>query len=148
MLVGGVEVGCYGNLTCAALARSSYLNGYLMTVTRQVDNIQGSDDTLADTLALTKEEAEKIYNEIRVEPLVSLMADAIFSGLSRESDKDHETLANKGREMDFISVRKNNVTMTAASNALAKIGIKVSVSTLRRDSQRPVDEPMPMRGPP
>ena len=36
--------------------------------------------------------------------------------------------------------------MTVASNALVKIGIKGSVSTLCRDSQRPEDAPMLMHG--
>ena len=33
-------------------------------------------------------------------------------------------------------------------NPFAKISIKVSVSTLSRDSQRPEDVPLPMSGPP
>ena len=40
------------------------------------------------------------------------------------------------------------LNLTAASNELSKIGIKVSVSTVRRDSQRPVNAPLTTRGPP
>ena len=74
--------------------------------------------------------------------------DAIFADLSRESDKNCVTLEKKGFEMAHSAVAKNNITPTAASNPLAKIGIKVNVSTLRRDSQRPADAPLPMHGPP
>ena len=49
--------------------------------------------------------------------------------------------------MDGSSVAKNTVTLTAASNSLENFGIKVSVSTLRQDSQRPADVPLPTLGP-
>ena len=61
MLIGGNEVGLYGKLTCSDLARAFVLKGILTPVTRQVENIRGNNDTLAATLALAKEEAEKIY---------------------------------------------------------------------------------------
>ena len=59
MLIGVIKIGCYGKLTRAALSRSLVLNGSLTEVTRQMENIRGNDDTLAATLALTEEEAEK-----------------------------------------------------------------------------------------
>ena len=68
MIIGGIEVGHYGKITCGALARSFGLNGSITSVTLQVKNIQGTDENLAATLALTEEKAEKNYNEIRVEP--------------------------------------------------------------------------------
>ena len=75
-----------------------------------------------------------------------MRADEIFADLSRESDKNRATLSNKGHEMARSAVSNKNVTPTAALNNIAKIGTKVSVSTLLRDSQRPVDAPLPTRG--
>ena len=77
-----------------------------------------------------------------------LSVDAIFSGMSRDSDKNRATLAKKGREMDRSAVTNKIVTPTAASDSLANISIKVSVSTLCRDSQKPEDTPLPTCGPP
>ena len=65
-----------------------------------------------------------------------LRADAIFADLSRELDKNSATISNKGLEMARNAVSNKIVTLTAASNNLAKIGIKVSVSKLCRYSQR------------
>ena len=48
--------------------------------------------------------------------------------------------------MDCNAVSNKIVTMTVASNSLAKIGIKMSVSTLCRYSQRPADTPLPTSG--
>ena len=143
MLFGGIEVGRYGKLTCAALARAFILNVSLTVVTRQVKNIIGNNDTLSATLTLTKEEVENIYNEIRVELFGPLRADVIFADLSRESDKNHATLANKGRDMARGIVTNKIVTLIAASNSNAKIGIRVSVSNLRQYSQGPADTPLP-----
>ena len=50
--------------------------------------------------------------------------------------------------MDHIAVANKTVTPNAVSDALAKNGIKVIVSTLHWDSQRPADAPLPTRGPP
>ena len=83
-----------------------------------------------------------------VELLRPLREDAIFSDLSRELYNHFATLLKKGLDMDGSSVAKNTVTLTAASNSLENFGIKVSVSTLRQDSQRPADAPLPMCGPP
>ena len=66
MLIGGIEAGRYGNLTRDALARAFGLNGSLTTFKCQMEKIRRNDDTLATTIALTKEEAEKNYNEIWV----------------------------------------------------------------------------------
>ena len=86
-----------------------------------MENIRGNYDTFAATLAITEEEAYFfIYNEIRVELLRPLRADSIFADMSRESDKNFSTLANKGREMDCIAVSNKTVTTTADSNALVK----------------------------
>ena len=46
------------------------------------------------------------------------------------------------------AVANKIVTPTVSSNALETNGIKVSVSTLRQDSQRPADATLPMCGPP
>ena len=54
MLIGGIEVGFYDKLTRAALDREFGLKGIITAVTLQVDKIQGNNDTLAVTLALTK----------------------------------------------------------------------------------------------
>ena len=75
-----------------------------------------------------------------MEPLGPLRVDAIFADLSRELDKNSATLAEKGREMACSAVANKVVTPSFASNALAKIGIKVRVSILRRDFQRPADD--------
>ena len=80
--------------------------------------------------------------------MVPLGADAIFADMSRESDENCATLAEKVREMDRSEVVKKNVTPTEASNDLSNNGSKVSVSTLRQDSQRPADAPLPTRGTP
>ena len=56
ILIGVIEVGRYGKLTRSSLAKAFGLNEILASVTFQVDNIQGNYDTLAATLALTKEE--------------------------------------------------------------------------------------------
>ena len=79
--------------------------------------------------------------------MVPLGADAIFADMSRESDENCATLAEKVREMDRSEVVKKNVTPTEASNDLSNNGSKVSVSTLRQDSQRPADAPLTMCGP-
>ena len=50
--------------------------------------------------------------------------------------------------MDRSALANKIVTPTAASNSLAKIGINVSVSTLRRVSQSTEDAPLPTRGTP
>ena len=50
--------------------------------------------------------------------------------------------------MNLSTVTNKTLTPTAASNPLEKIGIKVSVSTLHQDSQRPENAPLPTRGPP
>ena len=62
------------------------------------------------------------------------MVDEIFADLSKYLDKNCGNIANKGREMACSEVANKIFTPTAASNFLAKIGIKVSVSTLHRDS--------------
>ena len=59
MLIGGIEVGPYGELTCAALARALGLNGSLTEITHKAENIRGENDTISGTLAITEEEAEK-----------------------------------------------------------------------------------------
>ena len=123
MLIGGIEVGRYSKITRAALAIAFGLNGSLKEFIRQVENIRGNNDNLDATLALTKEEVENIYNEIRVELLGLLRADVIFSDMSRDPDKNCATLEKKGRDMACSSVSKNIVTKTAASNDLEKIGI-------------------------
>ena len=58
MLIGGIEVGRYRNITLSALARALGLNGSLTEVTRQVENIQGKNDILSATFALIEEEEE------------------------------------------------------------------------------------------
>ena len=50
-----------------------------------------------------------------------LRADAIFDDLSRELDKNSATISNKGLEMARNAVSNKIVTLTAASNALAKL---------------------------
>ena len=77
-----------------------------------------------------------------------LREDVIFTCLSRELDNNCATLSKKGYDMDRSAVANKTVTPTAASNFLTNIGIKVSVSTLCHSSQRPVDAPLPMHGPP
>ena len=52
--------------------------------------------------------------------------DAIFAGLSMESDNNSATIANKVLDMAQSAVSKNTATLNAASNSLAKNGIKVS----------------------
>ena len=74
--------------------------------------------------------------------------DSIFSGMSRELDNNHATLAKKGRYMAHSAVANKTITPNAASNALAKMSIKVSVLTLRQDSQKPADAPLPVPVPP
>ena len=69
MLIGRIEVGRYGKLTRFALAISFGSKGSPTSVTCHVENILGNNDTLAATLALTKEEEENNYNEFWVEPL-------------------------------------------------------------------------------
>ena len=76
-----------------------------------------------------------------------LRADAIFADLSREWDNNHANIEKKGCDMDCSAAANKTVTLTAASNALAKIGIKFSVSTLYQDIQRPVNAPLPISGP-
>ena len=113
-----------------------------------MENIRGNNNTLAATIALTEEETEKqLYREIWVEPLGPLREDAIFDYVSKELYNNCTTPAEKVREMARSAVAKNTLTHTAASNSLAKIGIKVSVSILCRDIQRPSDAPLSMRGP-
>ena len=73
---------------------------------------------------------------------------AIFADLSRDLGKNRATIAKKGREMDRSALANKIVTPTAASNPLAKIGINVSVSTLRRVSQSTEESTLPTRGPP
>ena len=60
MIIGGTKVGRYGKITRDALSRAFGLNGSLTEFTCQMEKIQENDDTLAATLALTEEEAEKI----------------------------------------------------------------------------------------
>ena len=74
--------------------------------------------------------------------------DAIISDLSRDSDENCATLAKKVLEMARSAVANKTTNPSATSNDLAKVGIKVSVSTLRQDSQRPVDTPLTKNGPP
>ena len=57
--IGGIGVGRYGTLTCAALDRAFGLKGILTSVTREVEKIRGENDILAATLAITEEEVEK-----------------------------------------------------------------------------------------
>ena len=52
-----------------------------------------------------------------------------------------------GHELSQSVVANYTFTLNAASNSLENFGIKVSVSTIRRDSQRPVDAPLPKSGP-
>ena len=59
MIIGGIKVGHYDNLTRDSLARAFVLNRSLTVVTRQMEKIWGNDDTLDAILALTEEEAEK-----------------------------------------------------------------------------------------
>ena len=77
-----------------------------------------------------------------------LRADTIFSDLSKELDKNRATLAKKVSEMARRVVANKTGTTNLHSNALANIGIKVSVSTLCRDSQRPANSPLPTHGTP
>ena len=60
MLIGGIKVGRYGKIIRSALASSFCFYGSLTAVTRQVEKILGNNDTLAATLALSEEEAEKL----------------------------------------------------------------------------------------
>ena len=64
-------------------------------------------------------------NEIRVDPLGLLRADTIFADMSRESDNNLSTIAKKGREMARSAAANKTINLTADSNTLAKIGIKV-----------------------
>ena len=82
-----------------------------------------------------------------MEPLGPLREDEIFADMSRESDKNCATIANKGCEMAHSAVDNNTITPTSASNALANFFIKVSVSKIRPDSQRPSDAPLTTLGP-
>ena len=50
MLIGVIEVGCYGKITCSALARALGFNGSVTAVTLKVENILGNDDTFYATL--------------------------------------------------------------------------------------------------
>ena len=59
MIIGGIKVGRYRKITRDALSRAFGFNGSLTEVTCQVEKIRDNDDTLAATLALTEEEAEK-----------------------------------------------------------------------------------------
>ena len=81
-----------------------------------------------------------------MDPLGPLRGDAILSDISRDSDNNCATLAKNERDMDRTAVSKNTFTPTVASNYLAKIGIKLIVSTLHQYSQRPVDASLPTRG--
>ena len=120
----------------SALARALVLNGSLTSVTCQVENIRGDDDTLAATLALAEEDSEKqLHHDIWVDPLEPLRADAIFDGMSRELDKNRATLAKKGCNMTHSAVANKTLPLTVASKSLAKIGINVSVSTPSRQSE-------------
>ena len=71
--------------------------------------------------SLKKRHKKYIYHEIRVEPLVTLRVDAIFSYLSREFDDNRATLANNGNEMALSAVANKTLTQTAASNDLEKL---------------------------
>ena len=81
-----------------------------------------------------------------MEPFVPWRADAIFDDLSRESDKNCATFSKNVRDMARRAFTNKTCTPTAASNYIAKIGIKVNVSTLCRDSQRPENAPLPTCG--
>ena len=48
--------------------------------------------------------------------------------------------------MSHSAVSNKTLNFTVASNALSKIGIKVSVLILLQDSQMPVGAPLPMHG--
>ena len=50
----------------------------------------------------------------------------MVSDIASYSDKNHATLENKGRDMAHSVVAKKTLTLTAASNSHAKIGIKVT----------------------
>ena len=54
VLIGGIKVGCYVNLTLDTLDIALGLNVSLTAVTYLVENIRGKDDTLAATIALTE----------------------------------------------------------------------------------------------
>ena len=97
-------------------------------------------------LHLPKKRKKK--NEMRVDTLGPLRADVIFSGLSRDSENIGATLENKEHDMDHSAFANKIVTQTETSKSPEKIGIKVSVSTLCRDSQRPADATLPRCGPP
>ena len=56
-----------------------------------------------------------------------LRGDAILSDISRDSDNNCGTLAKNERDIDRTAVSKKTFTPTAASNYLAKIGIKLIV---------------------
>ena len=59
-----------------------------------------------------------------------MRVDEIFADMSKELDKNRANLTKKGRKIDFNAVANKTLTPIAASNYLAKIGIKVSVLTL------------------
>ena len=50
MLIGVIDVVCYGKITCSALARALGFNGSVTAVTLKVENILGNDDTFYVTL--------------------------------------------------------------------------------------------------
>ena len=84
ILVGVIEVGLYGNITRADLARALGFNESFAVVAHHVEYIQGNNNNLAATLSLTEEGAKKhLYGEIWVDPLGPLRADEIFADLSR-----------------------------------------------------------------
>ena len=82
-----------------------------------------------------------------MESLGPFRSDAIFADMSWYSYENHETLAKKGHYMSYSAVSIKTLTPTVASKSLAKIGVKVSVSTLCEDSQKSADAPLLMRYP-
>ena len=52
--------------------------------------------------------------------MVPLIADSIFSDMSRDLDENRETLANKGHEIYYSAVSNKTLTPTAASNVIFK----------------------------
>ena len=79
-----------------------------------------------------------------MDPFVPLRGGASFADMSWELDNNRATLEEKGHKMYHSAVTNETLTLTKAINYLSKVGIKVIVSKLCRDSHRPVDVPLPM----
>ena len=142
IIIGGIKVGRYGKIPCADLARAFVLNRSLTSITRQEENIRGNDETLPTTLVLTEEEAENIM--VKFGWSCWDHWGWMQSFLVCQWSMTRITQLFQRRDVIWLAVQ----LPTRLLLQLRLKCIKVSVSTLRWDSQRPADSPLPTRDPP